>query len=216
MRTFAGTRTSRAGDVLTDRSSPAPGRRTESGYSMIEMLVVVGVVGVVTAMAVSTSLGNRRLIGDARGIKNEVSLSRMHAAANFTQARLYVDLIARTHRVETWRSTGVPAWVTQGGTTYLSTTTVYGFGPVAAPPPSTQAAIAQAPPCRDAAGQAIENTACIVFNSRGIPVDANGAPAIYAIYVTDGTAVFGTTVSATSIVQLWRTNPSATPTWVVQ
>jgi type II secretory pathway pseudopilin PulG len=184
---------------------------------MIEMLVVVGVVGVVTALAVSTALGNVRLLGDARGIKNQVSLSRMQAAANFTQARLYIDLIARSYHIETWRSTGVPAWVTQGGTTRLSPTSVFGSGPVAAPPPSTQAAIAQAPLCRDAAGQVIANTSCILFNSRGIPVDANGAPtAVYAIYVTDGAAVFGTTVSATSIVQLWRTNPTATPTWVQQ
>jgi prepilin-type N-terminal cleavage/methylation domain-containing protein len=194
-----------------------PHRQSERGYSMIELLVVVGVVGVITAMAVSTSLGTARLLGDARGIKNQVSLSRMQAAANFTKARLYVDLIARTYRIETWRSTGVPAWVTQGGTTYLSSTAVYGFGPVGTPPPNTQAGIAQAPPCLDAAGAAIANTACILFNSRGIPVDTNGAPtAVYAIYVTDGTAVFGTTVSATSIVQLWRTNPSATPTWVLQ
>src|SRR5262245_50634988 len=97
MRTFAGTRTSRAGDTLTDSSSPAPGRRSESGYSMIEMLVVVGVVGVITALAMSTALGNVRLLGDARGIKNQVSLSRMQAAANFTQARLYVDLAARSY-----------------------------------------------------------------------------------------------------------------------
>jgi type II secretory pathway pseudopilin PulG len=184
---------------------------------MIEMLVVVGVVGVVTALAVSTALGNVRLLGDARAIKNQVSLSRMQAAANFTQARLYVDLIARSYRIETWQSTGVPAWVTQGGTTRLSSTAVYGFGPVGSPPPHTQAAIAQAPQCRDAAGQAIVNTACILFNSRGIPVDATGAPtAVYALYVTDGAAVFATTVSATSIVQLWRSNPSATPTWVQQ
>jgi type II secretory pathway pseudopilin PulG len=184
---------------------------------MIEMLVVVGVVGVVTAIAVSTALGSSRLLADARGIKNEVSLSRMQAAANFTQGRLYVDLAAKTYRVETWRATGVPAWVTQGGTTRLSPTAVFGFGPVAAPPPNTQAAIAQAPLCRDAAGQVIANTACILFNSRGIPVDANGAPtAVYAVYVTDGAAVFGTTVSATSIVQLWRANTSATPTWVRQ
>src|SRR5262245_23516254 len=147
MNTFAGSRTSRAGDSLTFRSSPAPGRRSERGYSMIEMLVVVGVVGVVTGIAVSTSLGSVRVLADARGIKNEISLSRMQAAANFTQARLYVDLAARTYHIETFRSTGAPAWVAPSGTKYLSPKTMYGFDPVATPPPSTQAAIAQAPPC---------------------------------------------------------------------
>ena len=192
-------------------------RTSERGYSLIEMLVVVGIVGVVTAMAVSTSLGASRLLGDARGIKNQLSLSRMQAAANFTKARLYVDLIARTYRIQTWQTTPIPAWVTQGGTSHLSSMAVFGFGAVAAPPTGTQATIAQAPVCTDDAGAAITNTACILFNSRGIPVDASGAPtAVYAIYVTDGSDVFGTTVSATSIVQLWKFNPNAPQPWIVQ
>src|SRR5262245_50481315 len=185
---------------------------------MIELMIVVGLIGVVTAIAVSRSLGNLRVISDARGIKNEITLARMQAAANFTRARLYVDLAGRSYRVETWRSTGIPTWVTQGGITYLSAAEVsYGFGPVSTPPPHTQATLAQAPSCRDASGEVIANTACVLFNSRGIPVDNNGAPTgVYAIYVTDHTAVLGTTVSATSIVQLWRTNPTVTPTWVLQ
>jgi Tfp pilus assembly protein FimT len=192
-----------------------------AGFSLIEVMFVSGLMAITSAIAVpmmSHSLGNFRLTGDARGIKNEIWLAKMQAAANFTRARLYVDLSTNSYRTETWRSTGTPAWVAQGGTRQLaSSAESYGFGLVAAPPPNTQATITQAPPCRDAAGDAIANTACIVFNSRGIPVDQTGAPtAANAIYVTDGTAVFGTTVSATSIVQLWRTNPSATPRWVLQ
>src|SRR5262249_22091728 len=144
------------------------------GYTLLELLFVVGFVGTITAIAVpmmGSTLGSFRLISDARGIKNEVSLARMQAAANFTQARLFVDLAARSYRTETGRWPGVPAWVVQSGSRYLSSAAEsFGFGPLAAPPPDTQAALAQAPPCRDAAGQAIANTACIVFNSRGIPV----------------------------------------------
>jgi Tfp pilus assembly protein FimT len=202
-------------------SSRAGRRSVEGGFSVIELAFVAGLMAVIAAIAVpmmSSSLGNFRLTGDARGIKNEVLLARMQAAANFTRARLYVDLIGKSYRTEIWRSTGVPAWVAQSGARYLSSSTVsYGFGPVSVPPPDTQATIAQAPQCRDAGGQAIANTACILFNSRGIPVDTTGAPtAVYGIYLTDGTAVFGTTVSATSIVRLWRTNQRATPTWVLQ
>ena len=191
------------------------------GYSLIEMMMVAGlitVIGAITVPMMSNSLGNFRLTGDARGIKNAVSLARMQAAANFTQARLYVDLSVNGYRTETWQSTGTPTWVPQGGTRYLSSQAEsYGFGSVSDPPPNTQAAIAQAPPCRDAAGQAIGNTACVLFNSRGIPVDTSGAPtAAFALYVTDGVAVFGTTVSATSIIRLWRTNAASTPTWVLQ
>ena len=45
---------------------------------------------------------------------------------------------------------------------------------------------------------AIANTSCIVFNSRGVPVDDNDlSTAADAIYVTDGTAVYVATVAAT-------------------
>ena len=90
---------------------------------------------------------------------------------------------------------------------------------VGAAPLNTQAPIGQAPPCVTRLGAAIANTSCILFNSRGIPVDSAGAPPAVgaptgndAIYLTDGTAVFGVTISATGLIKLWRTNPRAAPT----
>ena len=66
-----------------------------------------------------------------------------------------------------------------------------------------------------ATGAAIGNTSCILFNSRGIPVDPAGAPPAVgaptgndAMYLTDGTAVYGETISATGLIKLWRTNPA--------
>ena len=44
---------------------------------------------------------------------------------------------------------------------------------------------------------AIANTACIMFNSRGVPIDSTFAPTgDDALYVTDGMAVYGVTVAA--------------------
>jgi prepilin-type N-terminal cleavage/methylation domain-containing protein len=191
------------------------------GYSLIEIMVVVAVTGVISAIAVpmmSNTLGNFRLSGDARGLTNAVSLTKMQAASNFTQARLYLDLSVNGYHTEIWQKTGTPAWVAQGGTSYLSQATEsYGFGAVSTAPPNTQGTIGQATQCLDASLHAIANTACILFNSRGIPIDSTNAPtAAYALYATDGTAVFGVTVSATSSIRLWRTNPSATPSWVQQ
>jgi len=40
--------------------------------------------------------------------------------------------------------------------------------------------------------------------------------AAYALYITDGTAVFGVTVSATSAIRLWRTPQVSVPRWVQQ
>jgi len=37
-----------------------------------------------------------------------------------------------------------------------------------------------------------------------------------ALYLTDGTAVYGVTISATGMARNWRANPQATTTWAQQ
>jgi len=111
----------------------------------------------------------------------------------------------------------LPGWVTEGGVTYLSQNVNFGFGAVGTPPPNNQPTIGQASACLNNSGTAIGNTACIVFNSRGIPIDNNTTPTgSDAVYVTDTSAVYGITVSVTGLIALWRTNPTATPNWVLQ
>ena len=187
--------------------------------SIVQILVAMGLTAVVAAMAVPmtrNALGDFRLRGDARSLNNAVSLTKMRAASDFTNARLYVALDGKAFHIETWQRTG-PAWVAEGGTTSLSGFDTFGFGVVNAPPANTQAAIAQAAQCRTAAGAAIGNTACVVFNSRGIPVDTTGAPTgAGAVYLTDNTAVYAVTISASGLIKLWRTNPTATPAWSLQ
>jgi prepilin-type N-terminal cleavage/methylation domain-containing protein len=191
------------------------------GYSLIEILIVVAIIGIVSAIAVpqvTNMMGYLKLDGDARNLRNAVSLARMQAAANFSQMRVFLDTTTNGYHLET-QTTTTP-WTATGGTTFLTTASEsYGFGVVGQPPPNTQAAIAQAPACMDNATPpaAIANSRCIVFNSRGIPIDTTGAPTgNYALYMTDGTAVYGLTVSATSSIKLWRTPPNAVPTWIQQ
>jgi prepilin-type N-terminal cleavage/methylation domain-containing protein len=198
-----------------------------SGFSLIEVLMVVGITTVIAAIAVpmmKNTLGDFRLSGDARGLSNAVSLAKLRAASDFSQARLYADLNARTFRVETWSKTAVPPdWVTEGGIIALSTGDTFSFGVVGAAPLNTQAVIGQSSACLNRLGVAIANSACVLFNSRGIPVASAGVPPAVgaptgndALYLTDGTAVYGITLSATGIIKLWRTNPYAAPAWVLQ
>jgi hypothetical protein len=143
----------------------------------------------------------------------------MQAAAQATRTRVFVDLTDNAYATEIWqRNVAPPVWVRDGGRTRLSDFTEgFDFGIVSSPPPNTQAVIAQAPQCLDDVGNPIGNSACIMFNSRGIPIDSTGAPtAAYALYITDGTAVFGVTVSATSAIRLWRTPQVSVPRWVQQ
>jgi prepilin-type N-terminal cleavage/methylation domain-containing protein len=203
-----------------------PNRR-QAGFSLLELLVVVGLTTVIAAIAVpmmSNTIGDFRIRGDARALNSAVSLAKLRAASAFTQTRLYVDLSANTFHVESWQKAATPpAWVAEGGTTTLSTNDTFSQGVVSTPPSNTQTTIGQAASCVDGTtGTAIANTACVQFNSRGIPV-VSSAPANVgaptgddALYVTDGTAVYGVTVSATGQIQLWRTNPLATPSWVLQ
>ena len=89
----------------------------------------------------------------------------------------------------------------------------FGAGTIDAPPPDSQAAVALAPACRNDAGAAIANTACVLFNSRGISIDEVGAPsAVRVLYLSGPTAVFAVVVSGTSQLQLWRISPGG-GTW---
>jgi hypothetical protein len=173
------------------------------------MLVMVTLAAIVMPFTRS-ALTAMNLTSDARNVSSAVGLAKMRAAAFFTKARLYVDLGTRTYRVERWRKAAPAGWVAEGTVAPLSDTVNFGFMGLGAPPPDTQAAISQAPVCLDAADQPIAGTACVVFNSRGIPIDALNVPfGGNALYLSDGVTVFGVTVSAGGLIRLWRSNIGA-------
>jgi prepilin-type N-terminal cleavage/methylation domain-containing protein len=187
-----------------------------AGFSALELLVGVAITGVIAAIAIpmsGNSLGYYRLSGDARSVSNAIAVTKMRASATFSQARLYVDLNGKSFHIESWQKTGTPGWIAESGSTALNSQNSFGYGTVGSAPLNTQTTIAQSPACLDASANAIANTACVVFNSRGIPTSASS---VNAIYLTDGNLVYGATVSATGMVRLWQTRNNGTPAWLLQ
>jgi prepilin-type N-terminal cleavage/methylation domain-containing protein len=193
--------------------------RGEHGYTIIETLLVVAIAGIIAVIAIPNvfkSQEDLRLKGDGRAISQMVGLAKMRAAAKFTRARLFADLSSDTFFLQYFDKTAA-TWVTEGAQTLLSPGVRFGFGTLTDPPPNSQPAIAQSNACTDGMNNAIANTACIVFNSRGIPINPVNGAALggNAIYLTDGNGVFATTVTATPLVRLWW-SPSHSAQWVQQ
>jgi prepilin-type N-terminal cleavage/methylation domain-containing protein len=196
---------------------PSP-YRPEAGFSLIEMMLALAILGVLFALGMpmlTTAIDSFRIAGDGRTLANAVAVAKMRGAATFTRARLYVDLSGGAYKVQRWIGS---AWIDDGSVSYLANRDSFGYGAVGSPPANTQASIGQAPACKDNSGNDISNSACILFNSRGIPTDTSNAPLTGAtgLYVNNGATVYGVTLSLTGLSRIWRTNNAATPTWVQQ
>jgi prepilin-type N-terminal cleavage/methylation domain-containing protein len=185
--------------------------RGERGYTLIEMMMVVGLIAVVGAMVIpitDTSLRGGRLRGDAAIIRNLVGVAKMRASSRFTRARVYADLGARTYVLQVWsKASPTCCWVNDGGLNQLSTGVNFGFGGLQLPPADTQVNIGQSPLCTtglNIADGTTANTACVTFNSRGLPVNGDGVLfGGHALYVTGNDAVFATTITTTPLIRFW-------------
>jgi Tfp pilus assembly protein FimT len=181
-------------------------------------------MGVLAAIAIPMSGNSIRYIkisGDAKDLSNAIAVTKMRASAKFTQARLYVDVSGGTYYVQTCNSPAIspcPSWTVETASSgQLSSTVSFGYGTAATPPSNTQTLIGQAAQCLSNTGVAVANSSCILFNSRGLPVDTTGGPTgAYALYITDRSAIYGVTVAATGFIRVWQSPYQTTPSWVQQ
>jgi Tfp pilus assembly protein FimT len=190
--------------------------------------MVMAILGVIAAIAIPMSSNQVRFLklsGDARDIANALAVTKMRAAAKFTQARLYIDITGRQYYIQTYNKTSSPPrFETEGGAVSLSSTVSFGYGPLTGAPANTQTTLGQAAVCKTdpvppAAAVDIANTACVIFNSRGIPISniSTGSPTgDHAVYINDGTSVYGITIAATGFIRTWQANYNASATWTLQ
>jgi len=199
------------------------------GFTLIELLTVVLITITVVGVAVPSYLriaASLRASGDLRSLTGVAAQAKMRAPSDFTRARVYANLNGNSFQLEIWNKAGA-CWVADadstntcltytsgapsGNVTSLSRGDTFGFGTLTAGPTPGQVAISQAAQCLNNTGTAIASTACIVFNSRGIPINGSTlAPlATGALYLTNGVVVDGLTISATGSIQTWSANPNA-------
>ena len=200
-------------------------RTGDGGFTLLELMMVLAITGIIAGVALpymNSTLGYMKLSGVARSVSNGTSAAKIRSAAKFTRARLYVNRSANSFHLEILDTSVLPLpaagghWTADGGTTYLPTSVTFGFGPVATPPLNTQTVIGQATLCTDDTNAAIASTSCIMFNSRGIPIKTNLNPEDQdALYVTDGTNVYGVTILATGFIATWHTPSAPAPAWII-
>jgi prepilin-type N-terminal cleavage/methylation domain-containing protein len=216
------------------------GKSKQAGFSLLEMLVVIGMSVIITAMAVPSYLNvaaSLRASGDLRSLTGLLAQAKMRAAGDFTHARVYADLTSNGYQLQVWYkagNAGAGCWIADADPTKTCLTysgghpsgsvfplaqgDTFGFNGLATGPTPGQPTPSPAATCLDNSGAAVSgSTACIVFNSRGIPVNATTLAPIPtgAFYLTNGSVVDAVTISATGSIQSWS-SPANSANWYSQ
>jgi len=205
-------------------------KKNASGFSLLEVLVVILILGVLSAMAIpgwQRMQKNARLSGDGHSLSETLSVAKMRAAANFTESRVFLYTGDKQYfRIDVWNKSlsANGCWVpdgkasaantdcvtttsTTGNENYLSPGVSVGYGTVSTAPQNSSTTLAQASPCKQGGtlptnGTDISSTSCIQFNSRGFPIPGSGT----GFYITDGTRVYGTVTNAMGLIHTYVTD----------
>jgi prepilin-type N-terminal cleavage/methylation domain-containing protein len=217
--------------------------RPDAGVSLIELVVVIGVLSVVAAMAIPSWIRmqkNARLSGDAHDIASVLSVAKMRAAANFTESRVFFFTGTDKKqyiRIDVWNKTAntgsTGCWVPDAvnspaasdciadssykkSETFLSTGVSAGYGSVTSSPDST-VTLGQGGTCYT--GQTLPTVttgATAISNSSCIQFNSRGFPtAGAAFYITDGTRVFSLMTNAMGFIHTYGTADNG-QTWKAQ
>jgi prepilin-type N-terminal cleavage/methylation domain-containing protein len=222
-----------------NRKVQSTARNQSEGFSILELLVVMMIAAIAAALAIpgyNSITRSLRISGDARNLNAAINLAKLQASSNFTRSRVYADLAANTFHVDVWNkagNSGAGCWQTVndpsnscGSSTSpvqnLSSGVTFGYANVGNAPPNTQSQLSQgtsATSCSVRNGHAygvVTSTNCVLFNSRGLAIQPGNSSPITdadAIYITDNNMVYGLTVGATGVTQIWATTANGSGSW---
>jgi len=180
--------------------------RKNPGFSMLELLIVIAIIGVIAAFALPSAINfvkGYRLHADASAMASALNVTRFRATSQYTPYRLTINTAQRQFiRERLSQAYGNPfeeeRLPLSQGIQFLTTCPVE-------PKPGTIGATFTS------------GSTSIYFNTRGLPVDSSGAPNNNnVIYLTNDSGLYdAVTVSLGGRITVWNFS-QVTSTWVAR
>ncbi len=179
-------------------------KHNQSGFSLVELSVVMGMMAVVAAFSVpmiTSSLDSIKLVSDVRSIATTMNYAKQNAMSQMTHYQVAFGLTDSTWSVKKQISGG--SFVVQDVPNALACG-------LASSNIAFRATTSSSAP---AGFTQTSSSSTIEFNSRGVPVDTSGQITPAIVYLGNSEHDFAVSVALSGKVQIWK---SLNGQWVAQ
>jgi prepilin-type N-terminal cleavage/methylation domain-containing protein len=205
----------RASNMTEMFGSFARRSRTQRGFSLLQLLFVVAIVGIISAIALPSFVNTSRpyrLRNDAHALASLITMARMRASVEFAHVEVSctTNTTPATCILESSQFPNATSFVvgSEPQKIYLSSGVSFGIPTTITTPVRNQGVAYQGDLPQNT--PTTTNTPVIVFNSRGLPVDALTGlipTSDYVLYLKDTTGnYYAVSVNQTGHPSLYQWN----------